>query len=48
MKYEVLVAGTIIGNYKTEEEAKECLEQAKNSYLSMVHPYDVFIIKKIE
>lgn len=46
-KFEVVVAGTIIGVYNTHEEAEERLFEARNSFLAMVHPQDVFrIIEK--
>ena len=46
-KFEVVVAGTIIGVYNTYEKAEERLFEARNSFLAMVHPQDVFrIIEK--
>ena len=48
MKYEVLVAGTVVSVKNTREEAEKRLEEAKNSYLSLVHPYDVFRIQEVD
>ena len=47
MKYQVIVAGTVLGTYATEAEAEERLTLAKNSFLALVHPADTFFIKKI-
>jgi hypothetical protein len=47
MKYQVIVAGTVLGTYATKEEAEAHLELAKNSFLAFVHPADTFFIKKI-
>lgn len=44
MKYEVLVAGTVIGTYNTIEEAEKRLNEAKHSFLAMVHPKEAFRI----
>lgn len=46
-KFEVIVAGTVIGTYNTKEEAEKRLFEAKNSFLALVHPVDVFRIKEI-
>ena len=46
-RYEVLVAGTVIGTYATREEAETRLYEAKHSFLAMVHPQDVFRIREI-
>ena len=47
MKYEVIVAGTTIGTYNTYKEAEKRLNEARQSFLAMVHPKDVFrIVKK--
>lgn len=43
-KYVVMVAGSIIGEYEKKEDAEKRLYQAKNSFLAMVHPSDVFYI----
>ena len=45
-KYEVVVAGTVIGCYENEAEAKARLEEVKNSFLAIVHPVDVFFIRE--
>lgn len=47
-KYNVMVAGTVVGTYKTREEAEERLDQVRHSYLAMVHPRDVMFIKEVE
>ena len=46
MKYDVIIAGSIVGTHKTRKEAEKHLEQMKNSWLRMVHPIDVFRIKE--
>ena len=45
-KYEVVVAGTTIGTYNTRKEAESRLAEAKNSFLAMVHPKNVFFIRE--
>lgn len=45
-KYEVVVAGIVIGCYENEVEAKTRLKEAKNSFLAIVHPIDVFFIRE--
>lgn len=47
MMYEVVVAGSVIGRYNSKEEAENRLEEAKNSFLALVHPVDVFYIKEV-
>lgn len=46
--YEVVVAGTTIGKYKTREEAEQALALARRSFLAMVHAQDTFYIKEVE
>ena len=46
MKYDVIVAGSVINTFKTKEEAEKYLEQVRNSWLSLVHPQEVFRIKE--
>ena len=46
MKYEVVVAGTIIGAYENKADAEARLAEAKNSFLAIVHPVDVFFIRE--
>ena len=46
MKYEVVVAGTIIGTYENKADAEKRLTEAKNSFLAIVHPVDVFFIRE--
>lgn len=46
MKFEVIVAGTSIGTYESRKEAEQRLLEARNSFLGMVHPKDVFYIKE--
>lgn len=48
MKYEVIVAGTVIGIYNTYKEAEERLNEARHSFLAMVHPKDCFYVKEIK
>ena len=45
--YNVMVGGSVVGTYKTKEEASVRLEEVKNSFLAMVHPRDTMFIKKI-
>ena len=47
MKYYVIVSGYKLGEYLSLERAKERLEEAKHSYLAMVHPIDCFYIKTV-
>ena len=44
--FRVIVAGTVIATYTTREEAEKCLNEARHSFLAMVHPYDVFRIEE--
>ena len=46
MRFEVIVAGTSIGTFDNREDAEKRLDEAKNSFLRMVHPVDVFYIKE--
>lgn len=46
MRYDVIVAGSVISTFKTREEAEKYLEQMRNSWLSLVHPQEVFRIKE--
>lgn len=45
-KYNVIVAGTVIGTYNSKEEAEKRLNEARHSFLAMVHPKDCFYIKE--
>ena len=45
-KYEVFVAGTVIGTYDNKEDAEKRLFEAKHSFLAMVHPTNAFWIKE--
>ena len=45
-RFEVYVAGSLIGTYETREEAEARLFEARHSFLAMVHPQDVFYIKE--
>ena len=47
MMYVAIVAGTEIGRYNTREEAEARIKEAKNSFLALVHPADVFYVKEI-
>lgn len=47
-KYNVMVAGTVMGTYNTREEAEVRLEEVRHSYLAIVHPRDVMFIKEVE
>ena len=45
--FRVIVAGTVIATYTTREEAERRLDEARHSFLAMVHPYDVFRIEEV-
>lgn len=47
-KYNVIIAGTIVGSYETKEEAENRLNEIRHSYLAMVHPKNCMYIKKVE
>jgi len=47
MKYEIIVAGSVVTRVSTREEAEQLLEQARHSFLAMVHPIDTFYIREI-
>ena len=47
-RYEIVVAGEVITRAETREEAEKLLEEAKNSFLRMVHPIDCFWIREKE
>jgi len=47
MKYEIIVAGTVIAKATSRKEANELLEQAKRGFLAIVHPQNVFRIKEV-
>lgn len=46
MKYQVIVAGSVMGEHKDRQDALRHLEQLKNSWLRMVHPINVFYIRE--
>ena len=46
MKYQVVVAGSVMGEHKDRQDALRHLEQLKNSWLRMVHPINVFYIRE--
>lgn len=43
--YKVIVSGVVIGSYNTREEAEKRLNEARHSFLAMVHPRDCFYIR---
>lgn len=45
-KYNVIVAGTVFGTYKTKEEAEKMLDEVKKSFLALIHPKDCMYIKE--
>lgn len=45
-KFEVYVAGSLVGKYETREEAEARLNEVRHSFLAMVHPQEVFYIKE--
>ena len=46
-KYQVLVAGVVIGEYTSMEDAEKRLFEARHSFLALCHPQDVFRIKEV-
>ena len=46
MKYSLIIAGTKVSTWNTKEEAEKALYIARNSFLALVHPQDVFRIEK--
>lgn len=44
--FKVIVAGTVIGTYNNRADAERHLEEAKHSFLALVHPQDVFRIEE--
>ena len=44
--FEVFVAGSSLGVFNNRADAEKRLDEAKNSFLRMVHPVDVFYIKE--
>ena len=46
MRYEVVVAGSHLGFYENRQDAEKRLEEARNSFLAMVHPWDCFYIRE--
>lgn len=48
MEYRVIVSGYVYARCETREEAEKMLDEARHSYLAMVHPKDCFFIKEVE
>lgn len=46
MKYEVVVAGTVVETYETREKAEKALYEIKHSFYAMVHPVDCMYIRE--
>ena len=44
--FKVIVAGTVIGTYNNKADAEKRLNEARNSFLALVHPKDVFRIEE--
>lgn len=47
-EYRVIVSGCVYARCETREEAERKLDDARNSFLAMVHPRDCFFIKEVE
>lgn len=45
-KYNVVVAGTVLGTYTDKAEAEQRLNEVRHSFLAMVHPWNCFYIKE--
>ena len=45
--FQVIVSGTVIGEYATREGAEVRLEEVKHSFLALVHPRDTMYIKEV-
>lgn len=48
MRYEVCASGSHLGFYDNKEDAEKRLEEARNSFLALVHPWDCFYIKEVK
>ena len=47
MRYEVVVAGTVVGTYTNKVEAENRLYEIQHSFLAMVHPRNCMFIREI-
>ena len=47
-RYEIYVAGERLYSYNSREDAEKALNEAKNSFLALVHPKECFYIKEVE
>ena len=47
MKYQIIVSGEILTTTKTREEAERLLNEARHSFLAMVHPQECFYIRQV-
>ena len=47
MKYEVIVSGVVLITVDTKAEAEARLQEARNSFLALVHPQECFYIRKV-
>jgi len=46
IKFEVVIAGTVVNTYSTREEAERRLDEIRHSFYAMVHPIDTMYIRK--
>jgi len=46
MKYEVVIAGTVVNTYDKKEDAEKRLHEIKNSFYALVHPIDCMYIRE--
>lgn len=47
MKYRVMVGGTVVGEYEDKDKAEVRLNEVRNSFYALVHPYDTMFIKEV-
>lgn len=45
-RFEVVVGGSVVATYNTEEEAVVALDEIKHSFYALVHPVDCMYIRK--
>ena len=48
MKYEVIVAGTVVATYDNKADAENRLYEVQHSFLAIVHPKGTMFIKEVE
>ena len=48
MKYEVIIAGTVVATYTNRADAEQRLYEIKHSFYALVHPVDCMFIKEVQ